>query len=378
MEQPVNPQPRRRRRRRGTRCLLVLATCLLAAAVVTPVASARTLQKGFWGPAQIDGVSQFPTYKQLGVTLYQMALPWDTVAPTRPANPRDPADPAYQWPAEIDGIINEARANGMTVMLMIIGAPAWANGGHTAEYAPTKSADYANFARAASRRYPAVRRWMIWGEPTRAHNWKPIITQPFGAPLSHAAQAAPRRYARLLDAAYGQLKAQSRSNIVIGGNTFVTGEIRPTSWAHYMRLPDGRPPRMDLYGHNPFSFREPDLRKPPSVNGFVDFSDLRRFDAQIQRDLGKPRHKRIRLFLSEFAIPTDVDFELNFHVTPATQAKWITSAFKVAHQVHADTLGWIRLRDDPPDPQGRLVSHGGLMTADGTPKPGFFAFMRAS
>lgn len=355
---------------------LALVTCVLVAATAATPASARTLQKGFWGPTAIDGVSQFPLYETLGVTLYQMQLSWARAAPTRPADPRDPRDPAYQWPAEIDRVIEEARGHQMTVLLMLSGSPPWANGGKTPEYAPDRPADFAAFARAASRRYPAVRRWMIWGEPSRSNNWKPLVQQPFGAPMTSARRRAPKRYARLLDAAYGQLKAQRRSNLVIGGNTYTTGEIRPTDWAHNMKLSNGRPPRMDLYGHNPFSFRNPNLRNPPSPNGVVDLSDLGRFDKQIQRDLGRPRNKRIRLFLSEFAIPTDVDVELNFHVSPATQAKWIPNAFKVARQVTADTLGWIRLRDDPPSPEGRLVSHAGLMTYDGKPKPGFYAFMR--
>ncbi len=118
---------------------------------------------------------------------------------------------------------------------------------------------------------------------------------------------------------YGQLKAQRRSHVVIGGNTYVTGEIRPIDWVRNMKLENGRPPRMDLYGHNPFSFREPNLRNPPSVQGLVDFSDLGRFNRLIHRYLGRPRHKRIRLFLSEFTIPTGPDVEFNFRVTPRTR-----------------------------------------------------------
>ncbi len=216
---------------------------------------------------------------------------------------------------------------------------------------------------------------MIWGEPSRSNNWKPFVEQPLGTKITRASAQVPRRYARLLDAAYGQIKAQRRSNVVIGGNTYVTGEIRPVDWVRNMKLKNGRPPRMDLYGHNPFSFREPNLRNPPSVQGLVDFSDLGRFNRLIHRYLGRPRHKRIRLFLSEFTIPTGPDVEFNFRVTPRTQAKWITSAFRVARQVKAYGLGWIHLRDDPPIPNGTAVT-GGLLTHDGKRKPGFYAFMR--
>ncbi len=359
---------------------LAIAACLLVAAFGAPAASAASappLNKGFWGPTEIDGTSMFPTYEKLGVTIYQTSLSWNTIALTRPANPKDPNDPAYQWPVEIDQIIAEARQHHMSVMLMLVGTPPWANGGKTSDWAPDKSADFAAFARAATRRYPAVRRWMIWGEPSRSNNWKPTTFQKFGQPVNDEIRSIVERYARLLDAAYGQLKAQHKSNLVIGGNTYITGDIRPIDWAQSMKLPNGKPPRMDLYGHNPFSIREPNLRNAATPQGQVDFSDLGRFDKIIQKSLGRPRHKHIRLYLSEFAIPTEApDLELNFYVTLKTQAKWITSAFKVAREVGVDTLGWIRLRDDLPTPA--VEAQGGLTKYDLKPKPGFYAFMRGA
>lgn len=363
----------RTRRIGGTAVALVL--CALIAGLSAGPASARTLQKGMWGPTQVDGVSQFPLYKRLGVTVYETTLSWVAAAPTRPADPKNPADPAYQWPADLDAVIAEARSNGMSVMLMLNGTPSWANGGQTPDYAPANPRDYAAFARAASRRYPAVKRWMVWGEPSRVNNWKPMQVQPLGAKITPAQAQTPRRYARLLDAAYGQLKAQSRSNLVIGGSTYTTGDIRPVDWVHNMRLPNGRPARLDLYAHNPFSFRAPNLANPASTLGFIDFSDLGRFDKQIQRELGKPRHKRIPLFLSEFTVPTGPDSEFNFYVTEKLQADWITKAFRVARKVNADTLGWIHVQDDPPIAD-TPTSFGGLLRYDSSPKPGFYAFMR--
>jgi hypothetical protein len=139
-----------------------------------------------------------------------------------------------------------------------------------------------------------------------------------------------------------------------------------------MKLPNGRPPRMDEYGHNPFSTREPDLRNPQSASGLVDFSDLGRFDKLVQRYVGRPRHKRVALWLSEYTIPTGPDSEFNYHVDEKTQATWITSAFKVARQIHASGLSWIHFYDEA----GAAASAGGLIAVDGRRKPGFYAFMR--
>jgi hypothetical protein len=366
------------RRRTHRRLGLGAMSCwLLLMALGAPAARAGALEKGFWGPLTVNGRSQFPIYEQLGVTIYQTSLSWASAAPTRPARPRDPSDGAYQWPAHIDEAIAQARSHGMKVLIMLIWSPPWANGGNTQEHAPNRSSDFADFARAAARRYPSVRHWMIWGEPSRSNNFKPLVQQPLGTPITAEQMRAPKRYARLLDAAYGQLKAERRSNLVIGGNTYVTGEVRPPDWVRSMKLLNGRPPRMDLYGHNAFSFRNPNLRNAASTQDLVDFSDLGRFDRQIQHDLGRPRHRRIRLFLSEFTVPTAPDSEFNFYVSRATQAKWITNAFKVARSVNAVGLGWIHLYDDPPVP-GHTSVNGGLLTYDGRPKPGFYAFMRGA
>ena len=97
---------------RGHTTAIATALCLLALlCAAAPSAHAGTpLQKGFWGPTQIDGVSQFPVYDDLGVTLFQMSVSWAQAAPTRPADARDPRDPAYVWPPDVDFAIREAQA----------------------------------------------------------------------------------------------------------------------------------------------------------------------------------------------------------------------------------------------------------------------------
>ena len=329
----------------------------------------------FWSSPDLDGRDAFPTLQSLGVETFQTAINWSVIAPTQPVNPEDPNDPAYQWPAFLDETIAQSQAHGMDVAVMLVGVPGWANGGKGERHAPDDPDTFAAFARAASRRYGQVKIWMIWGEPSFEDKFQPNTPQKdhTSRRLTRAQQQGPREYAKLLDAAYGALKDVDRNDLVVGGMTVVTGDIRPVPWVRYMRLPNGKVPRMDLYGHNPFSAREPSLRKPPSPQGAVDFSDLRRFqkivDRQLARRLGK---KRLRLFLSEFAIPTAPDSEFSFYTTRQVQARWITSAFRVANELDAYGLGWIHLYDDPPG-----GSTAGLLTANGEPKPGFAAFQRA-
>jgi hypothetical protein len=349
---------------RGRRVLgrvAVLSALLLAAAP----AGAQAFSKAIWGNVYRNGVNQFPLYHQLGVSIYEADLDWSDIAPTRPHRPTNPNDPAYRWPAEVHQAITQARRFHMRVLLQIIFTPPWANRGRAPNYPPVNPADYAAFATAAARRYPSVDLWMIWGEPDRQPNFAPTRIVPPGRTLTRAQRVAPHDYARILDAAYGALKRVGRRNLVIGGCTYSTGSIDTQQWIKNLRLPDGRAPRMDMYAHNPFTDQEPSFSVSASPFGEVQFSDLPELGQWIDRYLrpGMP------IFLSEFTIPTAIDTEFNFFVDPSVAAQWITDALRLSRswkRIYA--LGWIHVYDDPP------ITSGGLMTAQGVPKPSFAAF----
>jgi hypothetical protein len=349
---------------------------LVFAALPASADAAVTRKKAIWGPITVDGVSQFPIYADLGVGIYQHALSWNAVAPARPANAQDPADPAYAWPPEVDQAVAEGARHGIQVSLMVTGTPGWANGGREPRYAPTEPDDYADFLAAAAKRYPAVRHWMIWGEPTKASNFRPLADDRL-RPLRGSKLAGPKRYARMLDAAYAALKRVDRRNLVIGGNSFTVGTVTPLRWIQALKLPNGKPPRMDLYGHNPFSARRPDLSRPDLGSGYADFSDLDTLAGWVDRYLGRPRHTKPKLFLSEFTLPTDhANWEFNFHVTRGIQASWIGDALKIARRwSRIYTFGYLGLYDDAMRADGRQVERG-LLERDGTPKPAYAAYRR--
>src|SRR5215210_5730344 len=146
--------------------LSLLALVVVALTTASPASAKITRKKAMWGPVEVNGVSQFPTYARLGVGIYETALRWNEIAVSRPRHPRDPADPAYRWPAEIDRAVSEGRKYGIAVSLAVYRTPAWANGGRPNNWAPRRPGDLADFMMAASRRYPGVRHWMVWIEPT--------------------------------------------------------------------------------------------------------------------------------------------------------------------------------------------------------------------
>jgi hypothetical protein len=308
-----------------------------------------------------DGASAFPVYHRLGVQVLELQLPWDATAPSRPSDPSDPADPAYRWPAELDSAIAQATRYHIAIALLVEGFPAWSNGGRDPSWEPSDPQDYADFLQAASRRYPSVRLWMILDEVNSSRPFKPM---PPDSPLG------PERYAQLLEDAYTGLKAVSRANKVIGGMTYSTGVVGTLDFIRWMRLPDGRPPRMDYYGHNPYSVRYPDLAKKPFSPLVCDIDDT---DTLHQALNGTYHGHPPKLWLAEFGISDSPNPSFDYYVSRSVQARWVTAAFRLADSAsYVAALGWYDLLDEPSTSAGQLTE--GLMSADGTPKPAFYAY----
>lgn len=207
----------------------------------------------------------------------------------------------------------------------------------------------------------------------------PLARETRGRPLNARQRRAPRYYARMLDAAYAALKAVRPRNIVVGGNSFTTGDISPRNWIRNLRLPSGRAPRMDMYGHNPFTGRRPNLRKPPLRFGLADFSDLDTLAGWLDRYLRPrlPSRKRLRIFIAEWLLPTDHrNHEFNFWVSRRTQASWLQSALRITRRwSRIYTLAWFSLYDDEPNRRGDQVNRG-LLDHRGNKKPAYFVYRR--
>ncbi len=356
------------------RLLLAVFTVLIALAVAAP-AQAVLKKKAIWGPAMLpNGQSAFPTYDELGVDVLQLQIDWSQAAPTKPARAtsRTPSDPAYRWPAEVDAAVREAQKYDMEVAIMLVNTPGWANGGKPRQFAPDADVDFARFAQAASRRYPSVRFWMIWGEPNLENRFEPM---PANSPVG------PRRYADLLDAAYVSLKRHSRRNRVIGAMTWTAGVVRPKYFIDDLERSNGRPPRMDFYGHNPFGTRFPDLRNKPAAPATRDMSDVDSLYRDVRRQYKGSYHQyrkdTPRLWLSEYTVSSDRnDRAFGFHVNREEQAVWLDQAYRILDDNdYIYSVGWFKLIDQPLSVEGGLTT--GLMTHEGERKPSFEAYRNA-
>ena len=349
----------------GAALLATLALLPPSASAARHVRRHAPALKMIWGPVDLpNGQSAFPTYHRLGVQVFEMDLTWSDVAPTRPANPRNPADPAYRWPSDLALAVQQAAQYGIRICLLVKGTPPWANGGRSTAWAPDNPWDYGNFLIAAAREYPSVHEWMVWGEPNRddVSDFRPM---PVNSPVG------PRRYALLLNAGYQSLKSVSKSNIVIGGNTWSFGLVEPADFIKWMRLPNGKPPPLDYYGHNPFGRRFPRFAKPYFPGG-RDIDDIGTLESQLARTY----HRKVPLWLSEFTISSDhPNIAFNFAVSRRAQANWLTAAFRMVDSVnYVAGLGWFELLDAPPSSNSLTM---GLLTWNLQPKPAFYAYQRA-
>ena len=124
---------------------------------------------------------------------------------------------------------------------------------------------------------------------------------------------------------------------------------------------------------NPFGYRKPDLRDPPLGHGFADFGTLDTLAGWLDRW----QRRGIKLFLSEYTIPTDhANHEFNFWLDDKTQAEWLTAALRITRRWdRIYTLGYLELYDQAMRPDNDQVEWG-LVRRDGSRKPAFEAFKR--
>jgi hypothetical protein len=310
----------------------------------------------------------FRELRRLGVRTWGSGINWPDVVVGRPRRPRDPNDPAYHWSAALDRQVARSVANGIEPVLHVNGAPEWANGGRSTQWAPRPS-DYASFMVAAMRHYSRVRRWQVFAEPSNPVNFLP------------QGRNGARLYARILDAAYAAMHGVRRDAVVIGATLHPSGNdagygTSVRTWLREMRLPSGSAPRMDLFGINPYTERAVDVRAPLRP-GRVDIDDLDWLVGRLDRIYPG---RRLRLFISEFGWNTEHGaIGWGFYVSRAEQATRLRRSYALARRLgRVDTLCWYQLYDAPPDTLGGYAVNwtSGLRLFRGGRKPAYRAFAR--
>jgi hypothetical protein len=198
----------------------VAACALLGGGARPETALARQLATGIAGLDNYEPQA-FQQASAAGATFVHIAVTWANVAPRKePGNwsPEDPADPSYDW-AAIDSVVKGAVEAGFTPVLLVDGAPSWAQrcqapaavAGRLCDPDPTA---LAAFAKAAASRYsghfeglPRVRYWQGLNEPNLSLFFNPQFEG--GRPVSATL------YRKLNNAFYFAVKGVDPSNLVL-------------------------------------------------------------------------------------------------------------------------------------------------------------------
>jgi hypothetical protein len=333
------------------------ALAVAVAAFLAPVSLASPdvqfgIQDDAWllnGPGTLQHRLDF--LQSLGVTTVRFGIHWDKVAPTRPARALAASDPAYRW-TDVDAILQGLRARGIAPLVTLYGTAPWANGGRKPNVAPTSPSTFADFAYAAAKRYPFVRRWTIWNEPNQQ--------------LSLANTSPALYVTRLLNPAYAAIHRANTDALVAGGVTAPRGNsggYGPLAWVRGMAAAHAK---LDAYAHNPYATRpnESPFRGACPYCDVISLANLNRLVTEVRRDFGvKP------IWLTEHGYQTNPPDP--FGVSPNAQAEYVSESALRAYQLPGvTTLIQFLVRDEPT--LDRFQS--GLFNVHGVPKPAYYAF----
>jgi hypothetical protein len=332
---------------------LVVAACVGTASAHASKGIRYGIQDDAWlqyGPGMLD--RRLTTFARLGVPLVRFTLHWDQIAARRPKNAASPRDPAYDW-RRADRILRGLRRHGLIPVLTLLGTPRWANGGRPPNFAPTRTRYFRAFARAAARRYPWVRYWLIWNEPN-----KPLWLRPTRAVIY---------VQHLLNPGYEAIHSVIRDARVGGGVTAPRGGlggVAPVTWLRGMARAHAK---LDAYAHHPYPLRPTET---PSGGGCrfcptITMATLPKLLILVRRYFGpKP------VWLTEYGYQTNPP-DTFLGVSPKRQATMLGLAAMRAWRLPRVTMLIQYLYRDEP-----ILSRfqTGLVYADGRLKPSLQGF----
>jgi hypothetical protein len=304
-----------------------------------------------------------------GASVVRVPVEWRyIVSPDPPAgfDASDPASPAYDF-AAVDAAVRDTIAAGLTPLLVVTRAPAFAEApdrwryAYPGSWAPNPAA-FGEFATAVARRYdgsfpdplvpgralPRVRLYEAWNEPNLARYLEPQWVAAGGRWRAFS----PLLYRQLLDAFYSAVKAVAPSDVVLTAGVAPNGEPAGVGRMTPLRFLDGLfcleggarlvrpgsrmaqdgartacpdPPHFDVLAFHPLSFEGPDL--PAHSSQDVAISDIAKVTALLERA------ERLGTALPRRRKPVWVT-ELNWESAPQSphgvpgrlQALWISRA----------------------------------------------------
>ena len=321
------------------------ATLVLAAPAYGSPSVVYGVQDDAWlryGPGTL--AQRVDRLENLGVHLVRINVLWSEVEPRRGH---------FDW-SGYDPVLAALHAAGIEPLLTLVSTPAWANGGRGTNWAPTSGATFAAFAAATARRYPYVRRFLIWNEPNQRRWLRPT---------------SPAVYVtRLLNPAYAAIHRVRETALVGGGVTApraATGGVSPVAWMKGMAAAHAR---LDAYAHNPYPLSPAET---PFTGGCTHCTTLTMATLpELIADVGRDFGPSTRIWLTEYGYQTDPP-DPYLGVSWAKQALYVSEAGLRAYLApRVDLLVNFLVEDEPEISRWQ----SGFLTANGVEKPSYQAF----
>ena len=326
------------------RLVATMIAAVVAAAAASTAATAPKvaygLQDDAWiqfGPGTIE--SRIETLRALGIHVVRLTVRWDQV---------ETEQGTFDW-TSTDAVLGPLEQAGIEPVVTLYGTPGWANGVRPPNVAPTRGADFAEFAAAIAERYPSVHKWTIWNEPNQ-RRW--------------LSSASPVEYVtRLLNPAYAAIHDVSPSSRVAGGVTAPRGGAGGTSPVSFIRGMGRAGARLDAYAHHPYALSPSET---PWSGGCahcqtITMSTIGRLVTETQNAFGRP----VRLWLTELGYQSNPPDRIA-GVPLQTQATYVAAAaYRAWLTPRVDLLVQYLYRDEP----GTDRWQSGVETRAGLAKP---------
>jgi hypothetical protein len=392
------------------RLLGIFAALLVLWGALAAGASARGLARldvGFGDPlfASSDTATRelwLTNADATGSSLVRINVSWRAVAPkAQPAGfeAANPSSPGYEW-ANVDAAVRSAAAHGLSIMLTVMGAPAWAEGpGRPAEIKPgawePDPAAYGAFAHALATRYsgsfpdplvpgttlPRVRHFEVWNEPN---------LDTYLAPQWQGNRAVGvSMYRELLNRFYSAVKAVQSDAVVIAGSLAPFGDppgghrTMPVSFLRELLCLRGdqlkpvkcpQPARFDVLSDHPIAVGPPSESALSPLNVTTPNLDrLTRVLRKAEETGGALPRRHKQLWVTEFwydSNPPDPN-----GVPLWRQARWYEQDLYMFWRQGARAAITLQIRDSPPGKLGfPYTNQSGAFFVDGSPKPSQTAF----
>jgi hypothetical protein len=333
---------------RVRRLTLTLAAFFALLVLAGPASASPYAQYGIqddawlqYGSGSLD--ERLQTLDELGVDIVRYTIDWRAVERSR--GNRD-------W-SSVDPILNGLRAHGIPAVVTIWGTPRWANGGRSANWAPNRAADFANFAAAAAKRYRHVKKWLIWNEPNQRRWLRPTSARTY--------------VTKLLNPAYRSMHNVSRGVKIGAGVTAPRGAYKGLSPVDFIRGMRASRAKLDAYAHHPYPLRR---QETPFAGGCdhcstITMATLDRLLREVKRAWGNKR-----IWLTEYGYQTNPP-DRALGVSRALQARYHAEASRKVHATpRVDMLIHYLYQDEPSVDRWQ----SGLMSVSGVAKPARRAF----